>query len=232
MREVDEALRQDQMLGAAKQYGRPVAAAAVAGLLALGGFLYWQNSQDASRGAQAEKFTFALDAVESGQLPAGQAALAPLTGEGPQGSRAAAAMLVGGIALEQGNRADAAKRFAAISADADAPQAYRDLATLRAVAIDFETMPADQVVAKLKPLAEPGNAWFGSAGELLGMAYLKQGKAQLAGPLFAAIAKDKTAPDSLRSRTRQLAGLLGYDAIDDLAAPAGSAKVGLVGAAK
>ncbi len=232
MREVDEALRQDQMLGAARQYGRPVGAAVAAGLLALAGFLFWQHSQTAAQGNQAEKLTLALDAVEGGQLPAGKSALIPLTTAGPQGSRAAATMLAGGIALEQGNRADAVGRFAALSADGKAPQAYRDLATLREVAASFETMPADRIVAKLKPLAQPGNAWFGNAGELLGMAYLKQGKPQLAGPLFAAIAKDKTASDSLRARTRQLAGLLGFDAIDDLAAPASGAKVELVGAAK
>jgi hypothetical protein len=72
------------------------------------------------------------------------------------------------------------------------------------------------VVDRLKPLAVPGNPWFGSAGELVGMAYLRQGKNDLAGPLFAAIAKDESVPASLRSRTRQLAGLLGYDAVVDV----------------
>ena len=45
------------------------------------------------------------------------------------------------------------------------------------------------------------------------MAYLKQGREDLAGPLLAEIAKDETVPETLRSRTRQLAGLLGYDAV-------------------
>ena len=72
------------------------------------------------------------------------------------------------------------------------------------------------MVDRLKPLATPGNPWFGSAGELVAMAYLKQGKKDLAGPLFAAIAKDEDVPQSLRSRTRQLAGLLGYDAVVDV----------------
>ena len=48
------------------------------------------------------------------------------------------------------------------------------------------------------------------------MAYLKQGKQDLAGPLFAAIAKDEDVPQTLRSRTRQMAGLLGYDAVVDV----------------
>ena len=76
-------------------------------------------------------------------------------------------------------------------------------------------MKPEDVIARLKPLAEPGDPWFGSAGELVGAAYLKQGKADLAGPLFASIAKDKDVPETLRSRARQMAGLLGVDAITD-----------------
>ena len=71
--------------------------------------------------------------------------------------------------------------------------------------------------SRLKALAVPGNPWFGSAGELVGMAYLKQGKPDLAGPLFASISRDKDTPETLRRRARQLAGLLGVDAIDDVA---------------
>ncbi|MFN5780541.1 MAG: hypothetical protein ACK44O_13885, partial [Novosphingobium sp.] len=72
-----------------------------------------------------------------------------------------------------------------------------------------------QVIDRLKPLAVPGNAWFGSAGELVGMAYLKLGKPDQAGPLFAAIGKNTDVPHTLRSRMRQVAGQLGYDAGTD-----------------
>jgi len=46
----------------------------------------------------------------------------------------------------------------------------------------------------------------------------------MAGPLFAAIARDKDTPESLRNRARQMAGLLGVDAIDDAAKAAGGAQ--------
>jgi hypothetical protein len=89
------------------------------------------------------------------------------------------------------------------------------------VSIRFDSLPPQQVIDRLKPLAVPGNAWFGSAGELVGMAYLKQGKPELAGPLFAAIGKNTEVPSSLRSRMRQVAGQLGYDAgTDDVTTPA------------
>jgi hypothetical protein len=136
-----------------------------------------------------------------------------------------------GIAMEQGRKAEAAKLYAAVAADGAMPQPYRDLATIRQVAIDFDTLPPATVIARLKPLAIPGNAWFGSAGELVAAAYLKQGKPELAGPLFAQIAKDPKVPETLRTRTRQMSGLLGVDAIVDASSAASNSPVAPANAA-
>ncbi len=224
LREVDDALRQDEMMGVFKRYGRPAAAAVALGLAGLAGYLWWGESQKQATGERGEQFTLALDAIEAGQLEAGDRQLAPLASESAGGTSAAASLMRAGIALEQGKRDEAAKLFARVSADSKAPQPFRDLATVREVAVRFDSMAPQQVVDRLKPLAVPGNPWFASAGELVGIAYLKQGKAELAGPLFAAIARDKNTPESLRARVRQLAGLLGIDAIDDVAKAAGSAQ--------
>jgi hypothetical protein len=50
------------------------------------------------------------------------------------------------------------------------------------------------------------------------MAHVKAGQPKQAGPLLVAIAKDKNLPESLRSRARSMAGLLGFDAVEDGAA--------------
>ena len=231
MREVDEALRQDQLKTAMTRYGVIAGIAVVGLLLALGGWLWWREHQQAVAGEQGEKYMIALDQVEAGQLAPAIAALGPLVDEGPVGARAAATLMQAGIALEQGRKAEAAKLYAGIAADDAMPQPYRDLATIRAVAIDFDTLPPATVIARLKPLAVPGNAWFGSAGELVGAAYLKQGRNDLAGPLFAQIAKDPKVPESLRNRTRQMSGLLGVDAIVDVDSAATNSPVAAAGPA-
>ena len=69
-------------------------------------------------------------------------------------------------------------------------------------------------------LVKPGEPWYGSAGELTAMAYIKQGKKAEAGRLFAAIAADKQVPDSIRARAVQIAGTLGVDASASLPASA------------
>lgn len=216
MREVDDALREDQLKDALNRHGRTVAIALAAGLLALGGFLWWREHQQAEAGAAGEKYMIALDRVEAGQLTTGYAELEPLVNGGPDGVKAAARLMQAGIAAEQGNRAQAAKLLGEVAADGDTPKPFKDLALIRETAINFDALPPATVISRLKPLAVPENPWFGSAGELVGMAYLKQGRNDLAGPLFGQIARDKTVPETLRSRARQVAGLLGVDAVDDV----------------
>ncbi|MDE8652958.1 tetratricopeptide repeat protein [Novosphingobium album (ex Liu et al. 2023)] len=216
LREVDDALRHDQMEGFFKRYGVPVLAALVIGLLAFGGYLYWQHRSRAQAEEHAEKFVQALDDLDANNLKAADEKLAALAGQGGPGADAAARLMRAGIALEQQRTAEAVKLYGEVAQDSAVPQPLRDLATVREVTAGFDTIPPQAVIDRLKPLAVKGNPWFGLAGELVGIAYLKQGKQNLAGPLFAQIARDETLPDSLRSRARQLAGILGQDALDDV----------------
>ena len=215
LREVDDAVRQDQYASFGKQYGRPLLALLVLGLVGFGVYLWWDSRQEAAMERDSEVLVTAMDQVEGGDLERGSGTLDALLADGNGGSQAAARMLKAGIAMEQGQTAEAAKLFAQVAEDGDSPPALRDLATIREVAARFDTMPPAEVVSRLKPLAVPGNAFFGSAGELVAMAYLEQGKRAEAGALLAAIARDEDAPDTLRGRARQMAGVLGVDAIDD-----------------
>ncbi|MBK9011329.1 MAG: tetratricopeptide repeat protein [Novosphingobium sp.] len=202
------------MLGAVQRYGKPLAAAIVLGLAALAGYLWWDHSTKQAAAERSERTVLALDRLGSGG-PAAEAAardLEPLTTEGSDGSKAAAALLRAAISQEQGKGEEAAKAFAAIAADTQVPAPLRDYAVVRETAIRFDALPPQQVVDRLKPMAVPGNPWFGSAGEMTGLALLKLGKPDLAGAMFAAVAKDKEAPDSLRDRMRQMANQLGADA--------------------
>ncbi len=223
LREVDEALREEQFFDTLRRYGLPLALVIGIGLAALGGYLWWDNSAKAAAADQSERMTLALDRLDAGAADAASRDLEALAKDGSAGKRAAAAMTLAAIAQQKGAGADATKRFAAIAADGTMPQPYRDLATLREVTIRFDALKPDEVILRLKPLAVPGKPFFGSAGELVAMAYLAQGKTDLAGALFAQIGKDKTVPDSLRARARQMASGLGYDGGSEIAADEPSA---------
>lgn len=215
LREVDDALREDQVFHTLRKYGKPVGAVIVAGLVALAGYLWYENNQKTVAGERGEEFTKALDQVEAGNLKAANEALAPLAKDSPDAYRAAAQLMQASVASQQDKPAEAARLFAAVAADANVPQAYRDLATVRDVATRFDQLAPTEVVDRLKTLAVAGSPWFGTAGEMVGVAYMKQGKTKEAAALFASIAKDKTVPESLRRRVRQLAGQVGVDAVED-----------------
>lgn len=217
LREVDDAVRQDQLEGFMGRYGKPLIAVIVIGLLAFAGWIYWQHRQTEAREARSEAYVQALDSIQSDNLEEAKKKFGPIaSADGSDATITSARLMLAGIALKQERKADALKLYRQVVADDKAPQALRDLASVREVSADFDAMKPEDVVARMKPLAAPGNPWFGAAGELVGMAYLKQGKQDQAGPLFAAIAKDEGVDDGLRSRARQLAAVLGVDAVEDV----------------
>lgn len=220
MREVDDALREDQLRSLLRTRGLPIAALIAGGLLGLAGYLWYSEHKQSVTGSQSETFTMALDQLQAGRTQTAQQTMGPLAKDGNPGYRAAVQLTEAGLAQQQNKDAEAAKGFAAVAADATLPGPYRDLATVREIATNFDKLAPQVVIDRLKPLAVPGKPWFGSAGELVAQAYLKQGKTEAAGTLLASIAKDKTVPDTLRRRTRQLAGQLGVDAVEDPAAAA------------
>jgi hypothetical protein len=216
LREVDEAVRQDEAAEFAKRYGKSIVALVVLALAAFAAWLWWKDHREEQLEKGSEQFIQALDQLEAGRTKLAEAGLDKIAEDGTPAAAAGAKLIQAGQAVAKGDNARATTMLFALADDKDAPQAYRDLASIRGVAASFDTMKPDDVIARLKPLAKPGNPWFGSAGELVAMAYLKQGKNDLAGPLFAAIAKDEDAPKSMRSRARQMAGVLGYDAVVDV----------------
>jgi hypothetical protein len=223
-REVDEQLRKDQLSGWWKRYGIAVIAAAVLVLAAIGGAIWWHEEKQRQAGERGERLVQIFKDIQGGRTQGIDARLDALAGEGSPGYRAAALLTKADLAVQNGNDAAAIAGFKQVAGDGDLPEPYRTLASIRQTAMEFDAIPPAEVIRRLEPLAKPGNPWFGSAGELVAAAYLKQNQPQRAAPIFAAMAKDETIPDSLRSRAVQMAGALGIDAIVE--APSANAAAG------
>ena len=221
LREVDENLRRDQLTGLARKWG--TAGAIVVGLLLIGlaAFLWWRNHRLEQAGQEGEQLVQVLAAADVGSASPNDPRLVALAKSPRDGYRALARLTQANLTAKD-DPAAAAKAYQAIADDADLPQAMRDLATVRAVTLQFDSLPPAAVVAKLKPLAIVNNPWFGSAGEMTAMAYLKMNRKDLAAPLFAAIARDNDAPVGLRGRAAGMATALGQDVA--AIAPAGALK--------
>ena len=212
MREVDEELRRSRMTGFWRRYGIAVAIAVVLALVALGGLLWWNHHRSVQAGVDSERMIAALDAADRNDVGTARPALNALAESPRDGVAAVARLAAADLAWSSGDKAAALAAYTAAAADDDMPQPYREAALIRQTLIDFDQVPPAAIIARLKPLAVAGGPWFGSAGELTGIAHVKTGQVAQAGPIFAAIAADPKVPDSIRRRAVQMAGALGVDA--------------------
>ena len=212
LREVDDELRRDQAAHLWRRWGRVAIGAIIVGLIALAAWLFWRNQQHEARGVEGEQMAQAIQKLESSDVTGATKLFDPLAASKTKGYRASAQLALAAAALGKGDIDAAAKRYAAIAADTTLDQPFRDLATIRQTAAEYDKLTPAQVVDRLRPLAVPGTPYFGSAGEMSGIAYMRMGKPKVAGTMFAAMAADSGVPEAMRSRAVQLAAANGVDA--------------------
>jgi len=212
LQEVDEAVRKDRLDTIMQRYGRWIIGGLLAALLAFGGYLFWNHRQDAARGEQAEELIAAFEKLGTNQPRAATTELQQLAAEGDPAYRAVAQMQEANINAQTGDLKAAAAQMAKVAADTKLDQALRDLALIRQTAFEYDT---------LKPVVDakdPASSWFASAAELSATAHYQLGQFDQAGVLYGRIAKLPGVTKSLQSRSVQMAGMLGVDAVADRAA--------------
>ncbi len=213
LREVDEELRRERVSDFVTRYGTWIIVGVVALLGAVGGWIWYQHNQNVQAGDLSSKVIQVSDQIERNNAAGAAATIDELVDSGNPAFRVAGLFARANAQISTNAVPAAIDTLKQIVADGDAPQAYRDAALIRQTLLEFETVPPEQVVERMRPFAESGNAWHGTAGELLAAAYIKQNKPQDAGRVFEAIARDEAVPDSIRQRAIQMASTLGIDAV-------------------
>lgn len=210
-REVDEELRRDQLAGYWKRYGTLMVAGVLLFLALLAAGIWWLNHRTAVAGQRSEALIQVFEDVQAGKVKGLEPRLDELAKQGSSGLRAAALMTKADVAVAKQQEPAAIAAFRGIAADDNVPEQYRNAALVRQTALEFDRLPPSTVVQRLQPLAVAGGPWFGSAGEMVAVAQLKQNQPQAAARIYAALAKDPAVPESVRSRAVQMAGSLGVD---------------------
>lgn len=215
LREVDEELRRDQLAQLWRRWGRLAIGVVVVGLIVLAGVLYFQSRSERMAGKQGEQFDAALRALGNNDSKTALPELDKLSESSGVGYRAMARFAEADALLAKQDIKGAAAKLSAISGDTGLPRPFRDRAVIQQTSIEFDTIKPEVVISRLKDLAVPDSPWFGTAGEMLASAYLKQGRRDLAGKTYGQLAQSRGfVPDSVRQRAVQMAGVLGVDAID------------------
>ena len=226
IREVDEEYRRDQLAQAWNRYGRWLLIGLGVFLIGLAATLWWHEERKRKAGEAGEQYIVAIEKISAANVAGAEPMLEKAVKDGGKGYKTLAALTRAAAAARTNDTTKAAALYAEVAKDSSVAKPFRDLAALQEILVRYDSLKPEDAVARLKPLAVPGNAFFGSAGELLAITYMKQGKPELAGPLFAQIARDNGVPDSLRGRASQMASMLGVNVFPEsgAAAPAGLAR--------
>lgn len=211
LREVDENLRRDRARDFARKNLKWFILAIVLFLGASGGWIYWKYSQRQQSEREVERLAELYKNIGSGNRAGAAQKLDELSRSKHPSVRASALFTRAALAIEENDAKLATAKYREAAEDEDLPKPYRDAALIRQTAMEFDTLKPEEVIARLQPLAKPGEPWFGSAGEMTAAAMIKQGNKPAAGRLFVAIARDKTVPDTIRTRAVQIASSLGVD---------------------
>jgi len=208
LREVDEELRRDQLANLWRRYGRWLLIAIGGFLIALAAILYWQEQRKEKVSQQSDRLARAVQLLNEGDTAKALPELQALAGEGTDGIRALARLAEASQFVRGDEKEKAISAYEAIAADKSLAEPFRQLASFRAVQLQYDSLTPEQAIEKLKPLAQDGTPWFGPAGELLAVAYLDSGQPTLARALFEAIAGNEEVPPSLRARASQMISML------------------------
>jgi hypothetical protein len=221
LREVDDELRRDQIEGFWKRYGRPLVGGVIALLAAWAVWIWWENRQSAASGLDGEKMADVVKALEANDTATAATHLPALKASKFDGYRVSAKLVEAALALQKNDAKAAVATYREVANDPSVAEPWRQLALVRQTAAEFDTLKPEAVIAQLKPLAVRGNPWFGSAGEMTAIAWIKAGKPDLAARIFSEMAKDEQVPETIRSRAVQMSGVLGSAAMPPMAtAPA------------
>lgn len=212
-REVDDEVRRERMQGLARRYGLIAIGVIVVALAILAAALVWRGHRETVAAAESERLTAAMRSLSASNGAQAATQLDGIVKDGEQGYAPLARLLQADMFVQQNRTPQAAAAFLAVARDAAVPQPLRDLALVRSTMLAFDTLAPGDVIGRMKPLAVGGAPWFGSAGELTGIAYLRLGRREQAGRMFAAVARDKSVPETIRARTSQLAADAGIEIV-------------------
>lgn len=221
LREIQEDLRREKLETLWKRYGSWLIAAAIAIVVAVGAFQAWRAWETSRRKDRGAEF-IAAETLAQSDPAAATTAFATLAAKGSDGYALLAGFREAALLADQGHRDQAAVAYDRIAAGGGEPL-YRDLATLRAVALRLNDGASgdelETLAVRLSPLSEDSNPWRYSAREMAAAIALQRGDVTGAREQLTKLQGDIETPQAIRARAAEVLGRLGpaSDAAPDAA---------------
>jgi hypothetical protein len=208
LREVDEAVRQDQYKKLWDRYGvfaLGAAALIVVGVAGYKGWSYWQEKRAQDAGA---KFNQALLMEDGADAAKAREMLSTLAEKGPEGYRVLARFQLAAAEAKAGDLDKAVADYDALAIDPGVDPILQGHATLQAAALLLDKADYAEMERRLKGLVDSNSAWRFSARELLGLSAYRLNNMREAERQFSALIGDQGPPPNMRERADMMLALI------------------------
>lgn len=202
LREVEEELRRERLEKIWKDYGTYVLAAAVAVVLAVLGYKYWESSRLAAAQDSGARYEEALLLLNDKKDGSAAKEFEKIATDGAGGYRSLAQLQLAGSQAKQGKKAEAIATYDALANDAGADEMLREFATLQAAGLRLGDVDFTEIENRLTPLMSENSPWRYSARELLGLAAYKAGRTMDARTILTPLFVDRQTPQSISERAQ------------------------------
>ena len=209
IREVDEAVRQDQWLKLWKQYGGYFVGAALAVVIGTAAGVGWRAWQQNERLEEARRYAAAQQLLREDKPAEAALAFAALAEDAGSGYRVLARLRAAEAQAEAGDAAAATASLEQLAANDDAEPVYRSLGQLLAAQRVFADAQPNAVLTELEPLVGIDDPWRYSALELRALAQMQSGDTAAARQTLDDLLDDPLTPPHLGRRAAELLAFLG-----------------------
>jgi len=202
--EVDDAVRKDELKEWWNRWGTWVVAAAVAVVVGVTALVGWRQYDASRRGEASAAYSAALMQIAQDK-PAALKALEDQAKNAPEPYRSLAALVAAQLREPLDAQVEALLAVAPTLPSAE----QSDLANVIAAYKSIDSPKAEEMVAKLEPLAGPGRPFRLSVRELQAMLAVRKGDLKRARDLWSEIAKDPQVPQAAAQRASAMLNLYG-----------------------
>jgi hypothetical protein len=207
MREVDEEVRREKLLGLWTKYRAAIIALAILAVAGTATFRIYETTRLNRAQEAGARYEAALELARAGKSTEALAAFEALVKDAPRGYADLALLRAADEIAVKDPKAGVAA-YEALIADRDYGKGFQDVAHLRAAWLRLDRDDPKELEARLAPLAGANFTYRNSIREVLGLAALKRKDYDSAERWFEAVSSDLQAPGALRERADAFLGIV------------------------
>lgn len=207
-REIEEELRRDRLLKLWDQYGTYILAAALAVVLGVGGYKFYESRKAQANEIASTRYIVGLRDFAMNKPGEAQKALEDLVANAPAGYATLSRLRLAAFDQGSGNVAEALSAYEDIAKDSSVDPILAGYAQLQIAQLKLETASFTDLKNRLTPLSADKSPWRYSARELLGLAAYKAGNVAEARNHFQRLVADRGGPPGVAERARTMLAVI------------------------